>query len=206
MSGVLSSTTAFQRLRTIFYVLPILIWLQMTLNLLSFIAKGTLLDMLRMFASMLAGPQLIVMILFLVFYSLWIYRFHENIREVRPGYQISANDAMLRIWIPFYNLFGLWSIYTTFAGSLKKEEGYLKGRGDFLDRYFSTVYLSCLILNIGGQIVFIFIFSNFFQEYAEVVSSAFSYIIYIVWFLFLFKFSHLMQRCFEQMAAAGRAL
>ncbi|MEN2766972.1 hypothetical protein [Ornithinibacillus xuwenensis] len=55
----------------------------------------------------------IVWFISLILYFIWIFQVHADIQKITPYYDIKPGGALLRIFIPFYNLYGLWNIYST---------------------------------------------------------------------------------------------
>lgn len=55
----------------------------------------------------------IVWILLIIFYLIWIFKVHADLRRLNPSYGISAGGALARLMIPFYNLYGMWNVYST---------------------------------------------------------------------------------------------
>lgn len=64
--------------------------------------------------------QVPVLILSIIFYLIWLFRVHKDIHTLDGGYSISPGGALARVLIPFYNIWGLWNVYSTMAEQFKK--------------------------------------------------------------------------------------
>jgi hypothetical protein len=53
-------------------------------------------------------------VLFVALYSIWLYGFHRDLQTFDDSYPISGAWAVQRFLIPFYNIWGIWSIYSTY--------------------------------------------------------------------------------------------
>lgn len=45
----------------------------------------------------------------------WIFLVHKEYNEISPNYPITPGGALCRILIPFYNIFGLWTVYSNMS-------------------------------------------------------------------------------------------
>ncbi|GIO22254.1 hypothetical protein [Oceanobacillus sp. J11TS1] len=50
-----------------------------------------------------------------IIYLIWIYKVHTDLRLLNPDYPITPLGSIARIIIPFYNLYGLWNIFSTMS-------------------------------------------------------------------------------------------
>ncbi|SIS63574.1 hypothetical protein [Salimicrobium flavidum] len=59
-------------------------------------------------------------LIYTVIYLFWLHKVHGDLRELDETYPITPGGALARVLIPFYNIYGLWNIYSTMAGYFKK--------------------------------------------------------------------------------------
>ncbi|WP_163579304.1 hypothetical protein [Gracilibacillus saliphilus] len=72
------------------------------------------------FASFLASIDQAISVIYLVifiitgvFYLVWIYKVHKDLRSINSQYPITPGGALARIMIPIYNIYGLWNVFST---------------------------------------------------------------------------------------------
>ncbi|WP_270181178.1 hypothetical protein [Alkalihalobacillus sp. CinArs1] len=56
----------------------------------------------------------------IVLYLVWLYKVHNDLREMNASYPITPGGALARVMIPIYNLYGLWNVYATMAKYFKE--------------------------------------------------------------------------------------
>ncbi|MBN1212818.1 MAG: hypothetical protein JXA92_09605 [candidate division Zixibacteria bacterium] len=98
------------------------------------------------------GFILIVTILTaLVFFSVWLYRVHEELAVFYPGYPVKPAAAVIRLLVPVYNIWGFWNIFMTVIRHFRKDSDRIKQTARRL--YFP--FMAVFILNIAGYLTFI---------------------------------------------------
>lgn len=80
--------------------------------------------------------NLIYGILFLI----WIFKVHRDLQEMDPTYSIKPGGAIARVLIPFYNIYGLWNLYSTMAHYFKASIP-KSGIGTKLAKYLPFFYI-----------------------------------------------------------------
>ncbi|MFS0673467.1 hypothetical protein [Ornithinibacillus sp. 179-J 7C1 HS] len=65
------------------------------------------------FDQALSSLNQIVWVLLIIFYLIWIFKVHVDLKRLNPYYRIKPGGALARIMIPLYNLYGMWNIYST---------------------------------------------------------------------------------------------
>ncbi|WP_202076596.1 hypothetical protein [Caldalkalibacillus salinus] len=56
----------------------------------------------------------------IVIYLIWIYRVHEDLIALQPSYDVTPKQALARILIPIYNLWGWANVYHTLSSFMKR--------------------------------------------------------------------------------------
>jgi tetratricopeptide (TPR) repeat protein len=88
----------------------------------------------------------------IVIMLVWLYRLHAHLRATDRGYPISPWGAVARFTIPFYNFWGIWNLFATFANWLKSQGSELGRRGTSLINWLPWLYLSLITSNLLNQI------------------------------------------------------
>ncbi|QHE52846.1 hypothetical protein [Pontibacillus sp. HMF3514] len=63
-----------------------------------------------------------VMILASFIYLFWIFKVHQDLKSLDENYPNTPWGAIRRIVIPFYNIYGLWNVYSTMEKDFKLSE------------------------------------------------------------------------------------
>ncbi len=80
----------------------------------------------------------------IVIYLVWLYKVHNDLREMNSSYPITPGGALRRVMIPFYNLYGLWNVYSTMA-TYFKESGSTHEAGKKLAIYTPIYYFLYIV-------------------------------------------------------------
>lgn len=67
--------------------------------------------------ALLLGVNLLI---YTVIYLVWLHKVHNDLREMDSSYPITPGGALARVLIPFYNLYGLWNVYSTMSTHFKE--------------------------------------------------------------------------------------
>lgn len=86
-------------------------------------------------------------ILFLV----WIFRVHKEYKQISSDYPITPGGALCRILIPFYNIVGLWTIYSTMSRFLIQYDADVEKHGKRLRMIIPFYYFSHLIYSVVSR-------------------------------------------------------
>lgn len=89
----------------------------------------------------------IVFIMLGFIYLIWLFKIHKDLKSMNPAYPITPWGAIARVLIPFYNLVGLWSVYSTMDRHFKKYDD-TKSSGSRLMIYVPIYYV--LHLGVNG--------------------------------------------------------
>jgi hypothetical protein len=66
----------------------------------------------------LSLPTTLLLIISFVVFLVWIFRVHEDLGRLFPGYEISPHGALARVAIPFYNLYGIADVFLDISRTL----------------------------------------------------------------------------------------
>ncbi|MCM3078618.1 DUF4328 domain-containing protein [Brevibacillus invocatus] len=75
----------------------------------------------------------------------WIYRVHKEYKEISSDYPVTPGGALCRILIPFYNIVGLWTIYSNMSRFLIQYDTSVKKHGKRLRAFIPYYYFSHMI-------------------------------------------------------------
>ena len=56
-----------------------------------------------------------------ILFLIWIFKVHADLKKINPEYRISPGGSLARILIPFYNIYGDWSVFSTMADYFKEQ-------------------------------------------------------------------------------------
>lgn len=111
--------------------------------------KSTLFEVIYILIS---TGAVVMVILETVFYCIWLYKFHTDLKTIYPGYQISGGGALARFLIPIYNVWGFWNIHSTYADKLKSTAGYYD-LGTKLHSLTPILYALVMVSRVLGRMV-----------------------------------------------------
>ncbi|AYC29981.1 hypothetical protein [Paenisporosarcina cavernae] len=94
----------------------------------------------------------ILLLMMIIIYLVWIFNVHQDLKELIPSYPISPWGAIRRITIPFYNIYGLWAVYSTLKGYLSYDEK-TKKLGIILGVYIPIYYFLHWTSNIFDSFI-----------------------------------------------------
>ncbi|MFD2656311.1 hypothetical protein [Gracilibacillus thailandensis] len=69
---------------------------------------------------------LVLWLITVVFYLVWIHKVHQDLKMFHSQYPITPGGALARILIPFYNIYGLWNVFSTMRNYFKEYSSTLK--------------------------------------------------------------------------------
>lgn len=78
----------------------------------------------------------------------WVVQFHGDLRRVFPDYPISPLRAALFMFIPVFNLYGLWRTFASISEYLRASGGRAGLLGDQANLWSTLGYLSIWVLGI----------------------------------------------------------
>lgn len=84
-----------------------------------------------------------------VVYLFWIYKVHEDLKNLDAYYPITPLGAIARILIPVYNLYGLWNVFSTMSTHFKEHDKTFnlgKKLGLFIPIYY-ILFLGTEVIN-----------------------------------------------------------
>lgn len=82
----------------------------------------------------------IINIIYGIIFLIWIFNVHRDLQELDTSYPIKPGGAIARVLIPFYNIYGLWNIYSTMADYFKANVTN-SGSGTKLAKYIPFYYI-----------------------------------------------------------------
>jgi hypothetical protein len=87
-----------------------------------------------------------------VSFLVWIYKLHADILKYDPNYKVTPGGALIRIMIPFVNIWGLWNTFSNLS-SFIKEKGLGENReGAKLYTLIFFLYLTLYTSSIFNRI------------------------------------------------------
>ena len=90
----------------------------------------------------------------------WLHCLHTVLKWSFKSYPISPWGAVARYVIPFYNLWGIWNIFSTLANHLVKDRGEaVAHKGEKLKRWLTLLYAG-MVLSIVAKVTYYFIASS----------------------------------------------
>jgi hypothetical protein len=95
-------------------------------------------------AQLLYGLMILYGLVSLVIAFVWMYRVHKDLDKLYPGYAISPGQAIARLLIPIYNFWGIWNVFATLSGKLRKEVGKVRELGTTLSTLLIAEYVGFL--------------------------------------------------------------
>lgn len=131
-------------------VLKIFLWISVISNVIvlgnvivaSIIEVGSSFARFDQFISiLLAGVTLISTIIYLI----WLYKIHKDLKNMDSQYPITPGGALRRVMIPFYNIYGLWNVYSTMSKEFKKDQSTFrigKYLGIYVPIYYSLIFIT----------------------------------------------------------------
>jgi DNA-directed RNA polymerase subunit RPC12/RpoP len=84
----------------------------------------------------------------IIFFSIWLYRVHEELAVFYPGYSVKPVSAVLRLLIPVFNIWGMWNIFMNLIRRFRNDEPRLRRLAQRLFIPFMTVF----VLYVAGYI------------------------------------------------------
>lgn len=96
----------------------------------------------------------IVLVMMCILYLVWIWRVHKEYRQLVPQYPLSPGGAIAHILIPFYNIVGLWTLYSGMARFLMRLDATTARHGmriRFLIPFYYFAHLITTVVNRMGE-------------------------------------------------------
>ena len=81
-------------------------------------------------AAVIGAASLALLVLVIPSFLVWVYRLHRDLGRL-GSYPLSPRQALLRLIIPIYNVWGIWVVFRTLADALRKHP---KAFDDFKDK------------------------------------------------------------------------
>ncbi|MBF0240724.1 MAG: ankyrin repeat domain-containing protein [SAR324 cluster bacterium] len=139
-----------------------------------------------------AFVSLVVMICLLItiwFYLRWIYRLHWLKYFENPHYPVSPGGSLGKVIVPFYNLWGIWVIYSQLARSWEKT-----GSLDSESRKLRLLALGLIPLTLVNQIIAYISFKGILPEaQGYVLSGLSSLVVGVIWLKIVRQVSGIQQ-------------
>ncbi|RSD29530.1 DUF4328 domain-containing protein [Mesobacillus subterraneus] len=94
----------------------------------------------------------LILIILYILYLVWLFKVHKDLRKLNPEYPTTPGGALARVIIPFYNLYGMWNVYSRMAGYFEEKQATEKF-GNKLSRYIPFYYFLFFISNGLNQYI-----------------------------------------------------
>lgn len=88
-----------------------------------------------------------IALLSVIFFLIWIFRVHRDFRDITTDYPITPGGALRRIMIPLYNIVGMWSVYSSMARYLVKQDDESMKHGQKLMGLIPFYYFGQMVYN-----------------------------------------------------------
>jgi hypothetical protein len=79
-------------------------------------------------AAVIGAASLALLVLVIPSFLVWVYRLHRDLGRL-GSYPLSPRQALLRLIIPIYNVWGIWVVFRTLADALRSTHGGDRARG-----------------------------------------------------------------------------
>ncbi|MCP4546349.1 MAG: hypothetical protein GY835_07780 [bacterium] len=76
---------------------------------------------------------------------IWLMLILADLRRLDPAYDTKRSTELLRLWLPVYNLYGVWRTLRELAEFFKAGGGEMGKLGDRMQFQFLAISMSCLI-------------------------------------------------------------
>lgn len=144
--------------RKIGKVLSVFLGLTIILNVVALINVYFYIYQDSIFQNIMVFDQVIGFVLFglniilMILYSTWIYKVHSDLNKISLHYPISPIRAILRIGIPFYNIWGTWNVYSTLADHFETKD-VTKPLAKKIDFYLPLFYITFFFLWTSNELL-----------------------------------------------------
>ncbi|WP_156822870.1 hypothetical protein [Gracilibacillus lacisalsi] len=112
-----------------------------------------------LYQSFISEIDLVISIIYLVlwlitvvFYLVWIHKVHQDLKRFNSQYPITPGGALARIIIPFYNIYGLWNVFSTMRNYFKEYSSTLK-LAQIMTTLIPFYYILYWATNVLNQLV-----------------------------------------------------
>lgn len=163
-----------------------------------FFEETSLFEGTSLFEIAVLPVYLITVVTFLI----WMYKAHQDLNDLFVNYQITPGQALARLMIPIYNLWGIWNVFSTLSDQLKAKGGELADIGFKLYNWLAFLYIA----TIGSRLLDRLVFRHGINEEGEYISppliiASFAANIFLgtVWFFM----TYLIRRALKYRAASG---
>lgn len=106
-------------------------------------------EVFEAFIAIHSISQLLLHIITIILFLVWMYLLHRDLELLFRAYPITPGQVLAQLMIPFYNLWGIWNVFSVLAERLKTRGGaalkhwlpllYLTG---FVSRFLSRLLIN----------------------------------------------------------------
>jgi hypothetical protein len=141
-------TSKFSAIRIVIMLAPLFLALMLITEVLELLS--TLLVVAAIIGGLASILLAIDLIHIIIFYSIWIYAFHKELKEIDSSYDVQPGQALARLLIPGYNIWGIWKIHSMYARWLRSDlDQNRMAQGSRMMQILRLCYISL----IGGYIL-----------------------------------------------------
>ena len=145
----LGSVRKKKGVKVVLLILVVLMAIILLTEILDLTKNGGIQAAVAIFAGVSAVLMIIALILPIILFCIWIFAFHSDLKIIDASYEIRPGQAIARILIPGYNLWGIWNIHSTYGKWLQsKPAQQTKDSGAIIWKLLPLYYV-CLII---GQV------------------------------------------------------
>ncbi len=118
--------------------------LMINIIIVRFVGAGEAFLIYDVSVSLVTGLNVII---YSIIYLFWLYKVHNDLQDLEKSYPIKPGGALARVLIPFYNLYGLWNVYSTMSDHFR-ENSIVSKNGTRLAKYLPIYYILYLVTTI----------------------------------------------------------
>ena len=122
------------------------------LSILNVVSPSTYADF-ELANGVLVIVTLLVFLGLLVTFGIWGYVLHGDLKLLFGKYPITPGSAVAQLLVPFYNLWGIWNVFSTLADHLKSKGGDLAEFGSDLRFWLPLLYVITVLARLMDRIV-----------------------------------------------------
>jgi hypothetical protein len=98
---------------------------------------------------------LVLFLALIVTFLIWAYVLHGDLKTLFGRYSITPGSALAQLMIPFYNLWGIWNVFSTLGNQFKWSGGELEGFGSDIRFWLPFLYVMSILARIMDRIVMV---------------------------------------------------
>lgn len=83
-----------------------------------------------------------------ILFAIWMFQLHDDLRHAFGNYPITPALALAQLFVPLYNLWGIWNVYSTMNKTLRDEGGDLAEWGRAIRSWLPWLYGTLIVSNL----------------------------------------------------------